>query len=105
MGESEPLFADPLHPYTNALMDAVPIPDPAREAQHEHIVLKGEVPSALNPPSGCVFHPRCPMAVSACAVAVPQLEEFKPPHWAACSELDRTALAGTPMADNAETRI
>ena len=105
LGESEALFANPLHPYTNALMDAVPIPDPAREAQHEHIVLRGEVPSALNPPSGCVFHPRCPMAVAACASSAPPLEEIQPRHWAACSELDGAAMAGAPTIDNAETRI
>ena len=78
------LYEEPLHPYTRALLSAVPIPDPAVEANREHVVLKGEVPSALNPPSGCVFHPRCPIAVDRCSGEVPSLREVKPGHWAAC---------------------
>jgi oligopeptide transport system ATP-binding protein len=78
------LYEDPLHPYTKALLSAVPIPDPVIEAKREHIVLGGEVPSPLNPPPGCVFHPRCPIAVAACREEVPALREVKPGHWAAC---------------------
>ena len=81
------LYEDPLHPYTRALLSAVPIPDPKLEAKREHIVLRGEVPSALNPPSGCVFHPRCPMAVDNCKKARPELRELRPRHWVACSEV------------------
>jgi oligopeptide/dipeptide ABC transporter ATP-binding protein len=78
------LYEDPLHPYTRALLSAVPIPDPAVEAMREHTVLRGEVPSPLKPPSGCVFHPRCPIAVDRCSAEIPPLREIKPGHWAAC---------------------
>jgi len=78
------LYEDPLHPYTRALLSAVPIPDPKLEATRERMVLRGEVPSALNPPSGCGFHPRCPVAVDRCSAQIPPLREIKPGHWAAC---------------------
>jgi oligopeptide/dipeptide ABC transporter ATP-binding protein len=78
------LYEEPLHPYTRALLSAVPIPDPQVEERREHTVLKGEVPSPLNPPSGCVFHPRCPKAVERCASAVPPLREIRSAHLAAC---------------------
>ena len=78
------LYEKPLHPYTRALLSAVPIPDPALEARREHSVLRGEVPSPLNPPSGCVFHPRCPIAVERCSAEVPQLREIGAGHRAAC---------------------
>jgi oligopeptide transport system ATP-binding protein len=78
------LYDDPQHPYTKALLSAVPIPDPEIEARREHIVLGGEVPSPLNPPSGCVFHPRCPIAIDQCRAEVPELREVKPGHRAAC---------------------
>jgi oligopeptide transport system ATP-binding protein len=78
------LYDNPLHPYTKALLAAVPIPDPVLEAQRAHSVLVGEVPSPLNPPPGCVFHPRCPIAVDRCRGEVPPLREVSPGHWAAC---------------------
>ena len=78
------LYDNPLHPYTKALLAAVPIPDPALEAQRTRTVLTGEVPSPLNPPSGCVFHPRCPIAIERCQGEVPPLREITPGHWAAC---------------------
>ncbi|HEX7928145.1 MAG TPA: oligopeptide/dipeptide ABC transporter ATP-binding protein [bacterium] len=84
LASSDKLYAEPLHPYTRALLSAVPIPDPAVEATREHVLLKGEVPSPLNPPSGCVFHPRCPMATEECKTRVPVYEEKKPGHWVAC---------------------
>jgi oligopeptide transport system ATP-binding protein len=62
----------------------VPIPDPELESQRQRVVLRGEVPSPLNPPAGCVFHPRCPLAVDRCREAIPDLREIKPDHWAAC---------------------
>ena len=81
------LYEDPQHPYTKALLSAVPIPDPAVEAGREHVVLGGEVPSPLNPPAGCVFHPRCPIAVAECRTVVPELREVRPGHQAACIRL------------------
>jgi len=78
------LYEEPRHPYTRALLSAVPIPDPAVEETRERTVLRGEVPSALNPPPGCVFHPRCPIAVARCSAEVPALREIRPTHWSAC---------------------
>jgi oligopeptide transport system ATP-binding protein len=78
------LYEAPLHPYTQALLAAVPIPDPEVEAHRERIILRGEVPSPSNPPAGCVFHPRCPMAIADCSRIVPEFREVKPGHWAAC---------------------
>jgi oligopeptide transport system ATP-binding protein len=84
LADRKTLYDDPLHPYTRALLSAVPIPDPELEAQRERVVLRGEVPSPLNPPPGCVFHPRCPIVVDRCRQVVPDLREVKPGHWAAC---------------------
>jgi oligopeptide transport system ATP-binding protein len=78
------LQADPLHPYTRALLSAAPVPDPAVELKRERMALTGEVPSPLSPPSGCTFHPRCPIATEACSQVVPELREVKENHWAAC---------------------
>ena len=78
------LYEDPQHPYTKALLSAVPIPDPAVEVHRERVVLAGEVPSALNPPSGCVFHPRCPIAIDECRRVVPELREIRSEHRVAC---------------------
>jgi oligopeptide transport system ATP-binding protein len=84
MADRKTLYDEPLHPYTKALLSAVPIPDPELEARRQHIVLRGEVPSPLNPPAGCVFHPRCPVAEDRCQTVVPELREIRPGHWAAC---------------------
>ena len=78
------LYEDPLHPYTRALLSAVPVPNPRVEAQRERIVLQGTIPSPMNAPSGCVFHTRCPMAIDDCKVVTPPLKEYAPGHWAAC---------------------
>jgi len=86
-GASETLFAEPRHPYTLALRAAVPVPDPEVEAARAHQVIAGEIPSPLNPPGGCVFHPRCPLAVARCRTHVPALAELKPRHWVACPEV------------------
>jgi peptide/nickel transport system ATP-binding protein len=87
IADRDALYADPLHPYTRALLDAVPIPDPQLEAKREHRVLGGEVPSPLDPPRGCVFHTRCPLASEECKMVIPELREVRPRHFAACIKI------------------
>jgi oligopeptide transport system ATP-binding protein len=87
LADCDELFDNPLHPYTRALLDAVPVPDPTVEAARSFRPVKGEVPSPMNPPSGCVFHPRCPIAVETCSQVRPELRELRPRHWVACSEV------------------
>ena len=84
MADRAALYEAPLHPYTQALLSAVPVPNPRVEAQRERIVLQGTIPSPMNAPSGCVFHTRCPIAIDDCRVVVPQLKEYSPGHWGAC---------------------
>jgi peptide/nickel transport system ATP-binding protein/oligopeptide transport system ATP-binding protein len=80
--DRESLFRDPLHPYTKALLSAIPIPDPT--IKRERMILQGEIPSPVNPPKGCRFHPRCPFAVDKCKTVEPQFKELKPGHFVAC---------------------
>jgi oligopeptide/dipeptide ABC transporter ATP-binding protein len=75
-------FRNPLHPYTQALMSAIPIPDPT--IKRERIILQGDVPSPLNPPGGCRFHPRCPVAMEHCKIEEPAFREVSSDHWVAC---------------------
>ena len=82
MTSREELFRNPLHPYTQALMSAIPIPNP--RIKRQRTVLKGDVPSPLNPPTGCRFHPRCPVAIEICSQVEPPFIEVSPDHWAAC---------------------
>jgi oligopeptide transport system ATP-binding protein len=84
IAERDAIYANPLHPYTQALLSAVPIPDPEADSQRARIPLAGEVPSPLNPPTGCVFHPRCYMATAECREVMPQLREVQAGHWASC---------------------
>ena len=84
LAECDELFDNPLHPYTKALLAAVPVPDPAVEAERAFQPVRGEVPSPINPPPGCVFHPRCPLAIEQCRRVRPELRELRPGHWVAC---------------------
>jgi oligopeptide transport system ATP-binding protein len=87
LADADELFSNPLHPYTQALLAAVPVPDPSVEAARAFRPVQGEVPSPINPPSGCVFHPRCPIAVSECRRARPVVREVRPDHFVACGEV------------------
>ena len=84
----ESLYTDPKHPYTKALLSAVPVPDPAIEATRRRVILEGDIPSPANPPPGCVFNTRCPIAQERCSLEVPAFRELSPGHWVACHFAD-----------------
>ncbi len=84
LADRDEIYLNPLHPYTQALMSAVPVPDPEIEEKRQRIILKGEIPSPANPPKGCNFNTRCPVAMDVCYEADPEYREVKPGHWVAC---------------------
>ena len=88
LASCDELFENPQHPYTKALLAAVPVPDPTVESGRTFQPLTGEVPSPINPPPGCVFHPRCPLAVPSCREAVPEQREWRRDHWLACTQVN-----------------
>jgi oligopeptide transport system ATP-binding protein len=91
IADSVELYENPLHPYTKALLSAIPVPDP--KLKRERIVLKGDVPTPINPPSGCRFRTRCPFAIEECAHIVPELRAYEPGHFAACIRIDELKTA------------
>jgi oligopeptide transport system ATP-binding protein len=87
LAERNELYENYLHPYTKALLSAVPIPDPKKDRARQRIILSGDVPSPINPPAGCRFHPRCPIAGEECRIDVPVWREAAPGHWVACHKV------------------
>ena len=91
LAESYELCNHPIHPYTQTLLSAVPLPDPEKNKTRKRILLEGDIPSPINPPSGCRFHTRCPYATERCRETAPELKEYAPGHYAACHQLDNPA--------------
>ena len=102
LAEGREIYRDPLMPYTQALISAVPVPDPEIEAKRERIILKGDVPSPIDPPSGCHFHTRCQFAIPECSAVSPKLVEIKPLHYAACLRINSE---NPNIAENADAGL
>lgn len=101
LAERNTLFDNPLHPYTQSLNSAVPIPDPKLEQNRKRFILKGDPPSPANPPSGCVFHTRCPLTVEKCIKVEPEFREIHPGHFVACHLADEKG--GSKIPEHSET--
>ncbi|MGD2042233.1 MAG: ABC transporter ATP-binding protein [Acidimicrobiia bacterium] len=91
LADVDTLYNDPKHPYTKALLSAVPVPDPKVEAERRRVILEGDIPSPSNPPPGCPFNTRCPMAEERCVTEVPEWRELESGHWVACHFAEQTA--------------
>jgi oligopeptide transport system ATP-binding protein len=102
LGDRDALYQNPLHPYTQSLLSAVPIPDPAKERKRKRIVLKGDIPSPVNPPPGCRFHTRCPVAFDRCKIEVPPLKDYGGGHFAACHWVEEHGGKAPDVASSAE---
>jgi oligopeptide transport system ATP-binding protein len=102
IADCDTLFDDARHPYTRALLASVPVPDPEIEHRREHQVIQGEIPSPMNPPSGCAFHPRCPLADESCRLAVPALQQVGDDHYAACPKVGQPSAERPWFAGTAE---
>lgn len=89
LAESYEIYKNPIHPYTKTLMSAVPIPDPVVTRSRERLILEGDIPSPINPPSGCKFHTRCPYATERCKQEIPEFKEYSSGHFAACHLLEK----------------
>jgi oligopeptide transport system ATP-binding protein len=96
LAQRNDLFDDPLHPYTQSLNSAVPVPNPKLERRRRRFILKGDPPSPASPPSGCVFHTRCPLTIDECVEVVPDFREMSPGHFVACHLADEGGSSKIP---------
>jgi len=103
LAERDDLYEHPLHPYTQSLLSAIPIPDPHVERRRKRVVLTGDIPSPVNPPSGCRFHTRCPIAFERCTVEIPAFTEYRPAHFAACHWVEEHGGQPPDIAPHAAT--